>query len=1353
MTLELLEAVRRNKLRVDELRKYSRESLTARFETRDGVTTLFHQIMMIGSEQLVRTALEIVGTDKQSLYNVLDADNNTPVHSFAMRVGAHTLDLTTSVIMAAPVATLRAPNKAGDTPAHLFPLCGNNEAVVVCRKRDPLIGSILNARQQTPSELCLERQRSVTETQNKSLRAENRRLAHNQSMQDEEEEKLKEFYRRMDILTKEYAANEAKLKQELEKSADRIRGLEQIALTKERVMKDAISHREKAEARGAEIKRQLDAVLASQSAANSVEATKRQELELREQELVDRSNMLSLAYEEIKSLQTESDGAEAAVQVKKIAAAETRAAELQSAVAEQTQQRDRAAAELRVQQDAVRDMQRELELARRRINEIETTKARAADVESDARAKFDETCAQIKREQGDERDKFETQIAGLREQNERSRKELEKLQVDSDEAKRLRESLDAERERAEQWRLAREESEQKTQALIAELEAERARPITVSPTLLRRTSASKVGPMVAAALAADEVLTPRSRTTQDRRSAIADDTVIVASNTRFFNNVVICVLESDCETIVALTSHKLELDLASIVDRAGTGLLELMLMRTVQNHYIIMANRGGKSLDSGVELQYARSGDMFELLVRAGVRWNGLPKFAVEHRDHLSSALASRLAVYEQWWAFADALLVGDKGKDTFSLIQRTLPTIGDPNHVLSYFQSKTLREQFGGRQMTYLHLAIELYTEHVSSIVELLLTVPGINANLRNSHEMTPLHAAINRFHKTPSRCAAIVELLMAAGADPLAPCENIEAIEHWSKMASEGAAKQPTNEVDRQAKTEANEAAERAKLLQRSRSARGLIAAQRNNDDLQWLATNAAKYTTPLAMAQTAKLERVVELLTEPRFRRVETRDLAAMIIERAMMHHWLLESFASGHLSKHPMLGKYFELYHHVLHCFNPYSTSVILATLTRPRVLKTKLAVGLPLSIVDVSERQICELVTRQLEVEVQSATGPPPTPRSRYGSQEHIYQKLERMVNDFESKSEMAPLHQLGLCLMRVARASQSHAYDVGPMILASVNARFDEAVEMAICMMIESRAPPQAFVYVAVRDDAQFGPHVCYDSPLQSVRRTVIQELVAVGDIAKLEAVFECAPQSLEHRFLNDRALIKLAVDKRQAISLVWMDFVCERAATQRRRMYEKRDAVGRQPGLADTAALHRERNRTVVVERDAKLCKAPNRENYTMITTEGSPLMHLLVSAARADLLDFVFTIIYAQMALCDAQGKKPLELANLLLLNDKLSARTREDLTKCVALMRGTAHVPTLVLPPSVATNGDAIERHSPKTITSPRRTDGKSPRKKTPRVDEEEKWETIQLVEGEVPEETTTPRRHKHRSQKKK
>ena len=1394
MTLQLLNAVQQNTLKVAELRKYSRDALVARIETSFGATTLLHNIMLIGNERLVSAALEIIGSDKPAMYTVLDADNNTPVHAFAQRVvsGQHNDQLTAAVINSAPLAALRATNKNGDTPAHLFPLCGNTRAVEMCRKRDPSLVVTQNALRQTPVELALERQRVEQTSELKVLQAENRRLAHNQSMADAEEAKLAEFYRRMDIETKRRDAQEAALRQEVERSAERIRALEAIAQTKERVMREAIANREKAEAQVTRLKQRLDEAAATQSsAADAVERTARTLAE-RERELLERQTALAEAFAEVTALRTETTDALADDQRSKIDAAEQRAAALQAQIAAEQAARDAVAQELGAQQTLVTRLQSELDEARRRVTEVETTKTRADADESAARSKFEELRAQLCRVQTEERLAFETQIATLRAQNEQNRNELARLQLSGDEAKKLRETLEAERDRTEQWQHAHEESELRVRSLLVELEAEQARPIAMGAAsatsnsstghaaLQRRPSSTKMSAAVSAALSTSTTIpapTPVNLATFDE-----------GANDKFIQNVINRVLECDCDALSLLV--KLELDIAGIVDRAGTGLLELFMMKVLQASYVTTAANWTESTTSQAVI---RASEMFELLVRAGARWAGLPKFIAEHSNKLGRGLAAKFEVYEQWWAFADALLAGDKVKNAHVALQRALPTIGDPNHILTQFHSKAHRETFAGREMSYLHLALELYNEQVLVVVELLLSVPGIDVNLANAHQLTPLHAAIQRFYKVPGRCASLVEALMAAGADPLRPCDNVEVIEHWASLAADAVPKHATNEFDKEARQEALATVSRARSMQRtsSRASRStiVVGAQRdqaklNNDELTWLATTTNKYTTPLAMAGIIGSERLTELLTQERYRRVETRTLAAMIIERAMLHHWLLEAFESGALARYPALAKYFEFLHHVPHCFNPYTTSVIVATNVRPRALKTKLAVGLAQSIVDVVERHIVEHIVRRLDdpqsIESKSLAAasngsqPPQTPRgssggSRFGSVPDAHQALEQLTADLEGNNELLAIWQLASSLLRIVKASESHAYDVGPTILASIVERYDEAVEEAIALMIERRAetPPAAFVYVVARDDAQFGPRVCYDSILPSLQQSVLQALVANGDIEKLEALHARASEALEHRLASDRALLKLAIDSRQPLVVAWFDYVAERSAMRLRRAFEARASSASVVALATAQQAQRQG-----VKRDAKECKAANREHYSLVTLEGSTILHLCVTAMRDDLLDFVLSTAFGQLSKCDAHGRRPVELAVHLASNDRLTPAQKQALASCTALLRGTAHtlVTPLVFPP-MSTNAPSPRKSPVATIVSPRAENLVSPRSKertTPRSDSAsttdpdgaEQWSSLPLDELKSPRTgadaaattTDTPRhrhRHRHRS----
>jgi hypothetical protein len=378
-----------------------------------------------------------------------------------------------------------------------------------------------------------------------------------------------------------------------------------------------------------------------------------------------------------------------------------------------------------------------------------------------------------------------------------------------------------------------------------------------------------------------------------------------------------------------------------------------------------------------------------------------------------------------------------------------------------------------------------------------------------------------------------------------------------------------------------------------------------------------------------------------------------------------------------------------------------------------------------------------------------------------------HQALEQLTADLEGNNELLAIWQLASSLLRIVKASESHAYDVGPTILASIVERYDEAVEEAIALMIERRVetPPAAFVYVVARDDAQFGPRVCYDSILPSLQQSVLQALVANGDIEKLEALHARASEALEHRLASDRALLKLAIDSRQPLVVAWFDYVAERSAMRLRRAFEARASSASVVALATAQQAQRQG-----VKRDAKECKAANREHYSLVTLEGSTILHLCVTAMRDDLLDFVLSTAFGQLSKCDAHGRRPIELAAHLASNDRLTPAQKQALTSCTALLRGTAHtlVTPLVFPP-MPTAVPSPRKSPAATIVSPRAENLVSPRSKertTPRSDSAsttdpdgaEQWSSLPLDELKSPRTgadasvTDTPRhrhRHRHRS----
>jgi len=1382
-----------NTLRVDELRQMSADELVTLWQTPYGVTTILHELMLSAADRLIRTAIEIIGANRKAYYLVRDGNGNTPLHAFAMRVGgAHNTALCAFVIGCVPLDALSAVNKENNTPVHLFPLTGNYAAVKMCRERDASLGTKQNVYMQTPTELSLERQRSETEQQLRVTKEENRRLAHNQSMADEEEEKLKEFYRRMDDEMKRRDAVEATLREAAASANKRIEGLEAIRTTQARVMRDALAEKEAARNQADELRRQLDEATSTQTQNSNALAQHAAELQRRERELHERSSALDAAYNEIEALRAEENAAIGDEHQRKIQDAEKRAAELQARVSEETRQRDEAATNLRDQQRATDEARTELLEMRQRVKKLESKEQHAAGNATLAQNALESMRTELETMRREEAERRETQLQALREENEHARAELQTLKSSSEEAQRLRASLDAERDRNEQWRSAAAENEQKMQTLLAELETERAKPIVVSAPpspsltssqLIRRASAKRLVPggLAAAMLASGNddapMMSPRTRSTTSttesrpsvgtpRASSSSNDEANAGLNGKFFNNVINCVLDGDIQTLTVLVSPKLELNVDVVVDAMGRSLLEILLFKTVQHHHIlVVAAKNRVKLNAAVpnvaETQYARAADMFELLVRAGARWPDLPEFITEHREHVPPSLAMKFDVYEQWWPFVEVLLGGEKSKETYQQLQRLLPTLGDPNHILSSFASKAIREQFVGRNMTYLHIALELYTEQVVGVVTLLLSVPEIDVRLLNSHGMTPLHSAIHRLHTLPHKCVPIVEALMAAGSNASLPCINAEMLTHWTALASK-AAKQ--NE-DKQTKREAGEASVRAKILQRTTSKRASMgkrlsmtvsAASAGNsssssssspgaEELTALHNDACKYTTPLAMAEIVGNARLIELLTSPRYRRIDTADLAEMIIERALMHDSLLTSFRSGQLRRHPLLVRYFEALHHVLHCYNPYTTSVIKATGIRPTVLKTKLATALPQTIVDNDERLACALVNEQ----VADSTSPllPAVQTSL-----NAPLALEQLITDIGETRECASVLELAQQMLRVAKASESHQYDVSDTILKSAVERFDEAVQMAIAMMIERNSPPQAFVYVVARDDAQYGPLICYDTPLPTLeQRSVLQALVVAGQVEQLEALYLRSPDVLEHRFLHDQALLKLAIDSKQPLILAAIDCICQQAAHARRVAFEARNTPNalsdESLSLAARSALMREQKRAQQTYQekflDAKLCQAANRDHYLLLTGDGSTILHLCVEQFRDDLLQFVLSSVMQQIMLCDVHGRKPLETATKLALDASLLPTQREALTRCVSLLR-TAMQP-VITPLNFATlKSNDVASSTPKTITptvtAPLSAVSQlSPRKETIQDDDDDNNNVTT---------TTTPRRRRHR-----
>jgi hypothetical protein len=395
--------------------------------------------------------------------------------------------------------------------------------------------------------------------------------------------------------------------------------------------------------------------------------------------------------------------------------------------------------------------------------------------ETEARDEFAQLqlrMAAEERKQSAEREMLLQQIDSLKQAHQRAESQVARLSTTSAEATQLQAALDAERQRNVALAKKHDDYERTLKTMRAELEAERTtRPS--SPRTARRGGGG------------DE-----EQSTSSSTALPAVPVVVAIDNSEFIANVFARLNEGDVATMTLLLSDRLALN-PNNVNLFGHSLLEVFFNTTVQNYLKLKTATGadkGKLLGGEVEQQFTNAHEMFELLVRAGARWDGMQSFIDYHLQHFSAAMLEKVQCYESFSPFIEALLVGEQQQQQRDVLQRLTSTVrymGNPNHVLTQFANKAQREQYGARGLSLLHMAIEVYAEHVEQVVALLLRQPDIDVNKLDARGATPLHTAINRHCASKDRCIALVEMLLARGANPEITCADADLVGHWREVA----------------------------------------------------------------------------------------------------------------------------------------------------------------------------------------------------------------------------------------------------------------------------------------------------------------------------------------------------------------------------------------------------------------------------------------------------------------------------------------------------------------------------------------------------------------------------------------
>lgn len=1113
MTERLIDLINCGTVKPSEIAAYPLSALCAL----SSGTTPLHQLMLVGADRIVRAIVDRLSNCTTSecsrIYATPDSDGNTPLHTFALRCD-HSRELTSYVIERVPLHALQAVNKQNNTPLHLFPLVGNRDAMAICQARDNTLAQTQNALMQTPVELSLQRRQVETERELNTLRRENKRLTHNLIGADDEETKFKDFYRR--------AGEELLQRQKTDAEvAARMTALEAARANAERVMREALAKREAAERDAKKLADRLNEMTAEQTRVRSAEQDQVNDLSLRETELQQRSAALEQAVAEIEEMRSEVGTEQSA----RIAQAEERVVLLTQQVEQQTRQRNEAAANLEKQRVAAAELETQLAQMNVRTADLLATAQRASESELQLEAELQATRAQTEAT----RREFEDRLRTLDEERRRTEEEL-RVRADSKsaEAQKLEAALADERAHRERRQRLQEESDERLRKVTAELLALKLqhqvpRAVEMPTLIIPRTTAPVV-------------------VTSTTSVAAANGGV---DNSIFFANVVNRTVDGDNALLSTLFSQALDLN-PNTTDAHGSPLLEIVLKGIVKNYRLYQSSEEAAFASSAAGGRLARAPEVLSTLLRAGATWDGLTEFVESQQQNVPKQVLEILKSRDSLSPFFEALLCGDgvgAPRDAVERLVRHVSKMGSPNHIPTLF-SKLTHSRLAGHGYTYVHIAIELYKVRVADVVETLMR-PGINLTLADARGRTALHFALQKLHSDAQRCVAVVTLLLANGANPQTPCIDTEFVAEWAAKSAEQARKL-ANPV---AAAAADEVVSRIK---RFRPGRLLIGSQRREEkevqDAQKLAADARQYATPVAMARAIGNERLCELLTQQRFRYVETSTITDCIHSRAILHSMLLQSFRSGELGRELMLARIFESVQHVFFCFNPYirDSAIIPDSMARRQpirdqqeqhVIETLLrrieepAPEEPAPLASVAETdddieyEVATLVvvTPPIQQEAHmidpTSSKPPPLalppalsksasvkkPRPMLASKQlarsrtvptlQVGGKVTKVVAEqyrvyltqlmVEQKNgSVSDIYTLAQQLLKMLEAIEERFFDVDALIERSAIERYPVAVRAAIKKLIDEGSA-EALEFVAGRKDALFGNDISYQTVLE----------------------------------------------------------------------------------------------------------------------------------------------------------------------------------------------------------------------------------------------------------------------------
>ena len=473
---------------------------------------------------------------------------------------------------------------------------------------------------------------------------------------------------------------------------------------------------------------------------------------------------------------------------------------------------------------------------------------------------------------------------------------------------------------------------------------------------------------------------------------------------------------------------------------------------------------------------------LIDLVLRNGGEWDGVDAFLRHESRRIPAAVAAKLQQRDDIAPFCCAVL-----GDAPAKVERLIGNVLDIDRVPA---------QDADKQLTYLHHAVLNGSAHIVY----LLVLHHADVGVIDSRGRTPLHLALTVKFKRPSDRAAIVEYLLAGGADPSAQSGVAPA------SSSEDEAPAPVRR--------------RRGVFSRLRAPKVPTPGGPPN-----LATG--DNTTPLAMAGALGDAGVLMLLQQPRYRRVTVAKMRDYVERSVALHTTVarMTAMTPPLLNDHDYEYKLFTLYGNAFHAFNPHFVALYGEDYSTARL------------------RVSAEL----RDDEAASPRGTEKLVALRRAHHDYVDAALKALAT--ESRAGNASLRwellkQLEYCITAVCGGW----FDVSELVRRPAREVYDEAALELLAEKIA--ADDRTFVdYVVGRRDRLFGSLFEVDAVVDQDRDLRGDELAACsGSVGVLQWYLERQPMA-RASMANARGqtLVSFACDSAQPLAVVALDWYAAR--------------------------------------------------------------------------------------------------------------------------------------------------------------------------------------------------------------